>query len=288
MARALWGIPGLLLLSMCSLREIDYLRDEACAPRCGLDASAVEAGAPDAVVEASAPECGADGGYRAQVACDRPVAYWRLGERGPPTARGEVDGGPPAAYVTPSDGGITYGVPGALAGDPDTAIRLDGTAWVSAGDSLAFPGNTPYSMEAWVAPEGDNFSYRRIIERSTTSGVGTIAEGYILYNQEKCVAERYRDRVASAVTGKALENLVYSHLVMTFDGGTLRLYVNGVLANTAVAATGLAETAAIFYIGGDGTGPGTGFIGSIDEVAIYPHVLAPERVERHYRVGRGP
>ncbi|MDB4933812.1 MAG: LamG domain protein jellyroll fold domain protein, partial [Labilithrix sp.] len=232
--------------------------------------------------------CGADGGYRELVLCDQPAAYWRLGDLGPPSAINQADSGSAAAYIAADAGSITYGVGGAIAGDPDHAIHLDGTGLVNGGTALSFPGRAPYSIEAWVAPEGDNFSYRRIVEQVTYDSNGNAQDGYIIYNHETSAAEQYVDGSAAQVLGPPLGNLAYSHVVVTFDGGALRIYVNGALARTTAAtAVPAAAVPATVFIGGN-TRPGSGWIGKIDEVAIYAYPLDAKQVDAHYRAGHGP
>ena len=89
----------------------------------------------EAGVDSSAG-CDGDAGYRALVLCDQPAAYWRLDEHGPPSALDQVDGGPVGTYDPSGEGGIQYGAPGAIVGDPDPAIHLNGTTMVSVGAPL--------------------------------------------------------------------------------------------------------------------------------------------------------
>jgi hypothetical protein len=290
---ALWGFPAALLMTFCSFANLDYLRDATCAPTCGADAAS-EAGDAASVPEdgggegglAPAP-CGADGGYRVRVLCDRPAAYWRLGDPGPPMAKNEVDGGA-GAYVATDTRAISYGVAGAITNDPDPAVRLDGKGFVSVGNALSFPGNAPFAIEAWVSPDGDNFSYRRIVQRLVYDPAGKPLEGYIVYNQQTFAAERYVDGGVSLAVGPPLGNLAYSHVVVTFDGGALRIYVNGALTQTVAAAGSAADTGATFFIGGDGQNSGAGWVGALDEIAVYAYALEPDQVAAHFRAGRAP
>jgi hypothetical protein len=288
---ALAVVPLALTLTFCSLTDLDYLRDSSCAPTCGADA-AIDAEARDTqppendvAVDAPTP-CGADAGYRALVLCDRPAAYFRLDDLGPPDAIDEVDGGPAGAYVTTGDGGVTYGVPGAIAGDDDKAIHLGGDAFVSGGPALGFPQNAPFSLEAWVAPEGDSFSYRRIMERLAYDVNGSPHDGYILYNHDPAGCERWVDGGVATTTTTVIGNGAFSHVVATYDGAALRLYIDGSLRATADAGAPADDVPATFYVGGS-LGPYSGWIGAIDEVAVYDHALLPERVTAHYRAGRG-
>ena len=280
-------------MTFCSLRQIDYLR-EACAPHCGEgDANAPDAGADTAAppldasvdADASPSPCSADAGYRALVLCDRPLAYFRLDEQGPPQANDTVDGSA-GAYVAAEAGAIAYGAPGAIAADSDKAIHLDGNGYVGGGTALSFPGKAPFSLEAWVAPEGDNFSYRRIFERLVFDGSGQPLDGYIVYNHTTVGAERYVDGGSAQVLGPQLGNLAYSHVLVTFDGSTLRLYVNGALAASTPTDAAAGDVTANLFFGGTDR-PAAGWVGGLDEVAAYGYALDASQVTAHYRAGRG-
>src|SRR5207247_674100 len=74
------------------------------------------------------------------------------------------------------------------------------------------------------------------------------------------------------------------HLVGTFDGTTLRVYVNGALAASAAAQGPLASGSGPAFIGrlGQNLYP---FVGSLDEVAVFPVALSADRVRNHYLGG---
>src|SRR2546426_625083 len=74
----------------------------------------------------------------------------------------------------------------------------------------------------------------------------------------------------------------WTHLVGTFDGSTVRLYVNGALFSSAPASGPLSGGAGQSFIGrlGQGVFP---FQGTLDEVAVFPSALSAERVRAHYQ-----
>jgi len=85
-----------------------------------------------------------------------------------------------------------------------------------------------------------------------------------------------------ATSPASVANGAWHHAVLTKDGSTIRLYLDG----AQVASTPMAETT--YYgsggiaIGRDGDANGSYFNGSIDEVAVYPSALSSTRVTAHY------
>src|SRR5438132_945231 len=138
------------------------------------------------------------------------------------------------------------------------------------------------SVEAWGRPTfaGQNGG---IFEKSVN---GWANSQYMLF-LEAGVA-KFRVRTASGallpVNGPTLPLNTWTHLVGTFDGTTLRLYVNGALAASATAQGPLASGSGPAFIGrlGQNLYP---FQGSLDEVAVFPVALSADRVRNHYLGG---
>jgi hypothetical protein len=232
--------------------------------------------------------CYGETGYHALVLCDHPAAYWRVGERGGPSASDEVEGGAIGVYDPSGTGGIQYGVPGAIVGDPDTAIHLNGTTSVSAGTALEFAGMAPFSLEAWVKPDLVDTNYRAFVSRTSWPDGGHRV-GYNFWSRATGVgAERYSGAQAeqTALDTAALPTTTYSHVVATYDGGTLSVYENGTLMGSVLIQISVNSVKAVFEIG---AAPlvSSPWIGSIDEVAVYAYALSAEQVNAHYRRGRG-
>jgi len=113
------------------------------------------AGAVAALCVAAGPACraGAASGYAQTVLAKRPVAYWRLGERSGPAASDASANGHDGTYR----GNPTFGEPGAIANDPDGAVRLDGRHdYVEIPDSVHFSqpaSGRGLTVEAWMRPD---------------------------------------------------------------------------------------------------------------------------------------
>lgn len=74
------------------------------------------------------------------------------------------------------------------------------------------------------------------------------------------------------------------HVVGTYDGATLRLYLDGAeIASEADTRPAKAKTTPLFM----GAAFGFGALrASVDEVAIYEHALVASRIVAHYKTGR--
>ena len=88
--------------------------------------------------------------YRAAVMSDAPRAYWRLGETSGLVAADQTSNGISGSYLN----GVVLGRPGAVAGDPNTAVALDGSQRHGPGAPTPSPLNScgAMSLEAWIRP----------------------------------------------------------------------------------------------------------------------------------------
>ena len=76
----------------------------------------------------------------------------------------------------------------------------------------------------------------------------------------------------------ALPLNVWSHLAATFDGGTLRLFVNAVQVASRPVLAQIATSTGALTIGGDAL-YGQYFAGRIDEVRIYDKALSASEIQ---------
>lgn len=205
--------------------------------------------------------------------------------------RSEAEGsaGPSGTYK----GLPTLGVPGLILGDSDTAV-----SFASASSQYARIGpieeddliNTNrISVEAWIKttsfPGGaDPF----IVSGPLLSAISDPV--FYLW----CTASGARFTVENTTgitqaTGIiALSTATTYHIVGTWDGTRIRVYVNGVLDDEVISPRAIAQGDSGEYVR-IGTGAGgtaaSYFDGVTDEVAIYEKELTPERILAHYYAG---
>lgn len=214
-------------------------------------------------------------GYSAAVLANSPSQYWRLGN---------ADGTPvvsSAGGLCRSVGDTESGVSGLLATSSDTAVDFDvASAYVDCG-VFSKSGASVASIEAWVKP--DSFP-------AASPFMATIAgiEGFQLR-----ISSMNPSFVVQTTGG--LKSLTLStpmvagethHLVGVFDNGTMRLYVDGVLAGTDTRSGTLTGSSS-FQIGHSATYNDRDLDGTVDEVAVYDSALTGAQVLGHFEAGHG-
>jgi len=88
-------------------------------------------------------------------------------------------------------------------------------------------------------------------------------------------------RLSSVANGHATEH-EWHHLVGTFDGIALTIYVDGVLGERNPSPNALDLLAVHLLLGAGGSPTATVLLGSLGQVAIYDYALDPARISAHY------
>ena len=202
------------------------------------------------------------------------ASHWRLGETSGTTATNS-GGGPNGTY----GGAHTLAVAGGIAGDSNAAVRLAG-GQVDMGDNHDFTGTSSFTLEAWIRPTTIDGTPRRIVSKA----VGGL-QGYELFvNSGSGISFQRIAGSTNTVSTSAPSQSVWSHVVATYDGTTMRLYVNGALANSAASALSLLDNVAAFRVGNSAAGT-DGWAGDLDDVAVYSTALNATQVQNRYRCG---
>lgn len=220
--------------------------------------------------------------YSAFVMADRPVAYWRLNELAGEVAN-DYSGGHQGAYL-----GVILDQPGVIADDFDTAALFDGASGKVEVPYSPDINPAVFTVECWAKVLGGAGGYRSPLTSrdDTPSGNG---HGFIFYAAADNSWQLWTGTGNTAspwamVTGPAIVEGEWAHLVAVYDGTNQSFYVNGVLAGRT-ATTVMVNTARMLRIGAGQTENPTGtffFNGLIDEVAIYDTPLTANRVALHY------
>lgn len=238
------------------------------------------AGVEDGELATGASSSGGNGGggatgndeYSKQVLADKPVGYYRLDE---PLGSASVADSSGNGNDGTASAKVGFGAPGAIAGN--TAAAFDGVSDVNLGDKFDFAGQVPMSVEAWLWPVADDSGFlgKGYYEQGLGYDGWFIAEGS---DDLQCI------RGGAGVILTKLSKTEYTHVVMTFDGLNLIVYLNGSKAKTTPTTTAVIEHPNPVQIGK--VNEWKSAVASIDEVALYDTALSAERVAAHFAAAK--
>jgi hypothetical protein len=261
-------------------------------------ALAVFLGVPAAAPAASART------YEDAVMADS-TYYWRLGV---PSYGFDRDGGVDSSLYYGKQ--VASGEPGALAAGDDGSVRLFGAVpdgvWESNLQLDTSPGaaraRRPFGFEIWVKPASLDGNTRRIVSAENESGgylVGARSNGLVFsrYANTQAGTTWNTVTVAPPAIGR------WTHVVASYDGNVMQLYVNGRLAGSRTSTVSLPGD----WIAPDMWDPRANDMGHdvmrlgahsrkwlewdgwLDEAAYYNNlsggrIVTPAIVEDHYRL----
>lgn len=213
--------------------------------------------------------------YAQVVEADHPAAYWRFDEPGGATIVDRIGG------LTANVEGTGFSrVPGAV-NDGDTALQFDGsTSRVEIGDVFGFAGTAPYTIEVWARRPVADDKVRWLIERRSSS---TPSDGWELYTGSDFTLH---SRIAAgteqgyATTDQFVPE-VWRHIVVTFDGTDTALYIDGNHVGGMLAQP-IGGGAGMLVFGDLVAGQFYKFDGVLDELALYDHAVAVDRIRAHH------
>lgn len=165
------------------------------------------------------------------------------------------------------------------------AVSFDGASTYVDLSAIGNPGllnfTGPISMEAWVQP-ADSTTFGNIMAKGYDAT--TYAEIVVRVNGPYG-ANYYASSGSQGVSG-GQQNTNWTHMVLSNDGTTTALYINGVLAQSTADTKGSIAFDDPWAIGtGTSAGNNRYFKGNIAQVAIYGHGLSTDQVLNHYYMG---
>jgi hypothetical protein len=214
--------------------------------------------------------------YLDQVMALSPIAYWRLGEASGTIAYDHAGGLHGTINNAP-----TLGVTGALAEDTDKAITFAGSPQSVTAAPVDISVTNPYTMALWASCTPDG-TFRRIMAIEDASGYGANLQsqsGYLMHVRTNAAGSDYAYQEAGLTAG-------WHFIVATYDGTTMRLYLDGMgLGGVGIGASARALTAPTTTVIG-GNLAGTNFIGTLDEVGVWNRALTSAEIASFYAVGK--
>jgi hypothetical protein len=158
------------------------------------------------------------------------------------------------------------------------ALSFDGTNdWVTVDDANDLDLTTGMTVSAWVNPTVST-KWRTVILKEQTNGLA-----YALYGNDNSprpaayVNTGRNDLAARGVA--ALPTNTWTHLSATYDGASLRLYVNGVQVGSRSVSGAIVASSSPLRIGGNAVWGDEFFAGLIDEVRIYDRALSASEIQ---------
>ncbi len=199
----------------------------------------------------------------------------------------------------PSAGATGFRLVDRVRSNHGTLTNMDPASdWVASGGKLAldFDGSddhvntgnwsnslTRISVSAWVRPTSGT-------RQDFVSKWGSINYQYVLL--QGVTASRFQfyisttssNAIGSGDSTTVISAGVWYHVVGTYDGSTVRLFVNGTLENSTSHSGNLSASTQNNLIGKSGDAL---FAGQLDDVTIFNTALTANEVREIYRLGRG-
>jgi hypothetical protein len=205
------------------------------------------------------------------------VGYWRLGE-GSGTVACDSKGANNGGYQA----GTTLGRPGALAGDPDTAVAFDGSAgWVQVAHDPSLNVGDRFSVEAWVKRGSVGGPGNQVVV-SKQGGAWVL-----MFNpSNQLVLRRAGVADVASSTATVTDTGGWHYVAATKDGASVHLYLDGADVTGTVTNQTMVDNTLPLAIG-QSSSAGY-FNGTIDEVALYNVALTAAQLQNHYWAGLPP
>jgi Concanavalin A-like lectin/glucanases superfamily len=159
--------------------------------------------------------------------------------------------------------------------------------------------NPSYSVDAWIkplAPVNDPAGAAVIFEEPWGAPQLVIRTGFSGVKVAFFFATSRSSPLYEVVSTSEIPLGQFSHIAGTWDGTTLRLYINGILNNQNTPGVSPVPSGCPFYIGGmynpvEANNSchyvGQFFNGLIDEIALYNRALSASEIQADYQAGDG-
>jgi hypothetical protein len=252
--------------------------------------------------------------YEKVVLAKKPVAYWRLGEAKGPKALDSTGNGHQGVYK----GKPAFGEQGAIKGDEDTAVKLDGKgSYVEIADHKDFSQPTSskgLTVEVWARPDVLEFEGETADPYIFWLGKGEPKQKEWAFRFYSAKSKDRPNRISAYIlnpegglgAGAYFQDKLtageWIHVVACFDpgdsdtkGAGVHIYKNGVHRLGPPSPGALYNNPKWQIKPMHGTAPlrlGTRdaksfLVGDLDEAAIYPRVLSAKEILENYNAGMG-
>ncbi|MBS2011571.1 MAG: LamG domain-containing protein [Deltaproteobacteria bacterium] len=237
-------------------------------------------GTPDAGAADSVADGTTTTRYESAVLADKPVVFWRFRDQTTTIA----DRGRAGIPMTASTD-VRLSRPSLVNESADHAIQMvvNDTLQTAPTPADWFAGTKPYTIECWLRVEATGLKASSIVMRGTpTSGIG------LTIGSDGTVNALRFEAAGKIVTGSPLTPVVSHHLVATYDGTLLALYVDGKAVDSKPASESLNAAERPITVGAPQGASTTQLEATIDELAFYDSALSASAVIAHAKAGGLP
>lgn len=174
-----------------------------------------------------------------------------------------------------SDGTATGNGLAYISGKIDTGVSFSGSNYISMGTLANVQNRAQLSIAAWIYPTSVN--------RYTIAGVENLMK--LQYTEStiiRVLASKDGSTWAGAIDSPSTYPLnSWTHVIATYNGSQLALYVNGVSVGSTALTGNLSSSASAFQISGY-NGTNENFVGLIDDVAVWDIGLTSDEAMKIY------
>ena len=156
------------------------------------------------------------------------------------------------------------------------ATLHDTSSWVTVNDANSLDLTNGMTVEAWVYPTALGTAWRTVLMKERPGGMV-----YSLYANESTQLAVTQLDIGGELNAWSTSQLplnTWSHIAGTWDGSTLRMWVNGISAGSRAVTGALANSTGVLRIGGNGVW-NEWFAGRIDDVRVYNHALTQAELQ---------
>lgn len=191
-----------------------------------------------------------------------PVAHLKFDEASGSTAFDAVN----AYNVILNNGAVWQTAGGQIGGAADFSLSAGQYAHLNAG----IPGPIPYTLSFWIRPTSTSTTYAAVITETDSTG--------LWFDPNSDILKMYVNDNETLTSVSSIANNSWHHIVMTDDGTTSRLYVNGVEEDTSADRVNFM----VQRIAGGYWGVSYFFDGRIDDLRVYKRALTASEISSVY------
>jgi hypothetical protein len=180
----------------------------------------------------------------------------------------------------PSAIGGTGSLAGGATVSTDGRLALNGSGqYYTVPDSAALAISNAVTLTAWIKPSASGA--QTIVSKAGSGmdgfelGLGADGKVFVRFNAASA-GDAYRVSSTSSFPANGLD---WMHVAATYDGTTIRLYVNGTLEGSKAASFTIGANALSLNFGA-GQGGSNAFKGQLDEVLVDTRALTPAEIKQ--------